>query len=405
VDDLDSARPIVTVNDRDYEWPRAPLVVVCLDGSSIDYIREAIAAGETPYLASLIEAGGLRMVDAAMPTFTNPNNVSIVTGVAAARHGISGNFFLDRDTGTAVMMNDASFLRAETILAAFSKRGARVAAITAKDKLRMLVGCGLDGICQSAERDGVAVYSAALSEHVLARGVALVESARPDLTYLSTSDYIQHTSAPGHPEANRFFGAVDRHLASLDRLGVTLVVTADHGMSAKTDSSGRPRIIFLQTLLDGWFGAGHARVILPITDPYVAHHGALGSFATVYLARGGSVEVVIARVRGVPGVEVVLDRDTACTRFDLPRDRTGDVVVCTDEATVVGSRPEDHDLSQLGAPLRSHGGLAERKVPMFFNRPFRPVAADPGKNYDAFAVGLNALSSTNLGSDRGQTPT
>ena len=157
------------VNDRDYCWPRAPLVVVCLDGSSFDYLRAAIAASVTPYLESLVGRGLIRMVDAAMPTFTNPNNLSIVTGVPPARHGISGNYFLDQETGHAVMMNDASFLRADTIPAAFSRAGAKVVLMTAKDKLRNLLGKGLRGVCLSAEQEGQLVYSASLSEHVLRR--------------------------------------------------------------------------------------------------------------------------------------------------------------------------------------------------------------------------------------------
>ena len=384
-------RSSVCVNDRDYRWPREPLVVVCLDGSSFEYIREAIGAGAAPFLASLVARGFVRTVDAAMPTFTNPNNVSIVTGVAPARHGISGNFFLDRETGQAVMMNDPRFLRAETILGGFSRAGATVAAITAKDKLRHLLGAGASGVCASAEQDGVPVYSAGLSEHVLARGVDLARTLKPDIMYLSTSDYVQHAYAPGSREANRFYAAVDDHLGALDASGSALVITADHGMRAKTDAAGRARIVFLQTLLDDELGRNAATVILPITDPYVAHHGSLGAFAAVYLARGGDAPAIASRLRRVPGVEVVLDRGAACERFELPPDRTGDIVVCADRDTVIGTRAADHDLRALNGPLRSHGGLAEREVPMLFNRRPDAAAERPKRNYDAFRVGLNGL--------------
>src|SRR5438876_4566412 len=361
-----------------------PLVVVCLDGSSFDYLREAVAAGVAPYLGSLLARGFVEIVDAAMPTFTNPNNVSIVTGVSPAHHGISGNFFLNPGTGQTVMMNDDSFLRADTILAAFSRAGAKVVAITAKDKLRGLLGAGLDGVCLSAEQEGQPVYSARLSEHVLARGVELMRTGSPDLMYLSTSDYVQHTHAPGSVEANQFYAIVDQRLAELDRTGATLVVTADHGMRAKADAQGKPRIIFLQVLLDRWFGEGFARVILPITDPYVLHHGSLGAFASVYVAPDRDISSAIDRLEGVSGIDVVLPRDAACREFELPADRIGDIVLCADAETVVGTRPSDHDLSQLRAPLRSHGGLAERQVPMLFNRPPDGVSGRPSRNYDAF---------------------
>ena len=388
-----SPRPILRVNDRDYRWPLKPLVVVCLDGSPFEYFRMAIAAGVTPYLESLVARGFVRMVDAAMPTFTNPNNLSIVTGVPPARHGISGNFFLDGETGEAIMMNDASFLRADTIPGAFSRAGAKVVVMMAKDKLRHLLGAGLEGTCLSAEQEGQPVYSALLSEHVLRRGTELMRSLAPDLMYLSTSDYVQHMHAPGSPEANRFYGAIDEHLAELDRLGATLVITADHGMHAKADAEGRPRIVFLQTLLDDWLGRDRTKVILPITDPYVAHHGSLGSFAMVYVPDEGTVTGIMARLRAVPGVAIVLARQDACRQFELPVDRTGDVVVCADRGTVLGTAPADHDLSVLRAPLRSHGGLAEREVPMLCNRHTPECEGRQRlRNFDAFWVGLNGGS-------------
>jgi len=377
----------MTVNGRTYRRPARPVVVVCLDGSALEYIDGAIAAGVAPYLRSLSEAASFRLVESALPSFTNPNNVSIVTGVPPSVHGISGNFFLDRATGKTVMMNDASFLRAETILAAFSRGGARVAVVTAKDKLRRLLGHGVTGTCVSIEAGGTEVYSAALSERALAEGARLLQSSPPDVMYLSTSDYVQHKHAPGDAEANRFYGAIDRSLAEIDRLGATLVVTADHGMRAKADAVGQVRAVFLQDVLDGWLGADAARVVLPITDPYVLHHGALGSCAMVYLAAPENAGALAGRIQALAGMEVAVARDEACTRFELPPDRTGDLVVFSDADTVIGTRPADHDLSALDAPLRSHGGRKEQTVPMFANRGIR--GDGPRRNYDAFDVALN----------------
>jgi phosphonoacetate hydrolase len=365
------------------------VVVVCLDGSAFEYIDRAIAAGVAPYLRSLAGLKYFRLVESALPSFTNPNNVSIVTGVPPSVHGISGNFFLDRDTGETVMMNDASYMEADTILSAFSRAGARVAVVTAKDKLRRLLGHGVSGTCVSIEASGVEVYSAALSEQALAHGARLLATAPPpDLMYLSTSDYVQHKHAPGDPEANRFYGVIDRSLAEIDRLGATLVITADHGMRAKTDASGQVRAVYLQDLLDGWLGANAARVVLPITDPYVLHHGALGACAMVYLSKPEEAAALAGRIQGVPGIDIALARDAACRRFDLPPGRTGDLVVFSDGETVIGTRPVDHDLSALDAPLRSHGGRAEQDVPLFANRK-TAGGSRPRHNYDAFDVALN----------------
>jgi phosphonoacetate hydrolase len=381
----------VSVNGRTYGWPARPTVVVCLDGSAFEYIDRAIAAGVAPFLRSLAGLKFFRLVESALPSFTNPNNVSIVTGVPPSVHGISGNFFLDRESGAAVMMNDASYLDAETILSAFSRAGARVAVVTAKDKLRRLLGHRVSGTCISIEASGVEVYSARLSEQALVEAARLLASAPPDLLYVSTSDYVQHRHPPGDPEANRFYAAIDRSLGEIDRLGATLVITADHGMRAKADASGTVRAIYLQDVLDGWLGAGAAQVVLPITDPYVRHHGALGACAMVHLSAPDTAAVVAERITGLAGIDVAVARDEACRRFELPRDRTGDVVVFSDAETVIGTRPSEHDLSALDAPLRSHGGRAEQEVPMFANR---TVAGGtrPRHNYDAFDVALNGCA-------------
>jgi phosphonoacetate hydrolase len=405
----------IEVNGRRYAWPLAPVVVVCVDGCEPDYLVQARRAGVTPWLDSVLSQCGARTGDSVVPSFTNPNNVSIVTGVPPSVHGICGNYFYDVTNGREVMMNDPAYLRAPTLLAAFAEAGAVVVAVTAKDKLRRLLGHGLRGICFSAEKADQAtladsgidevlsrvgrplpsVYSADLSEFVFAAGVALLQTRRPDLMYLSTTDYVQHKAAPGTAEANAFYAMMDGYLARMDALGAVIGLTADHGMSAKTDAAGQPQVLYLQQILDESLGTGGTRVILPITDPYVVHHGALGSFATVYTTStsGPSVRDVLSRLQGI---EQVLSRDEAVQRFELPADRIGDWVVLGDHLTVFGTRPDDHDLSALDVPLRSHGGLTEQKVPLLFNRPLQGVDASRRlRNFDVFDLVLNhAFSSS-----------
>lgn len=406
-------RAPVTVNGRSYRWPDRPLVVLCIDGCAPEYLARAVEAGAAPWLATLRARGTWREGDCVIPSFTNPNNLSIVTGAPPSVHGICGNYFYDRDAGVEVMMNDPKYLRAGTILAAFANAGARVAVVTAKDKLRGLLGHGWKGVCFSSEKadrtteaeHGIAdaldfvglplpsVYSAALSEFVFAAGVRLLETLRPDVTYLSTTDYVQHKHAPGTPEADAFCRMMDGYLARLDALGATVALTADHGMSAKTDAAGAPQVVYLQDLLDGWLGAGAARVILPITDPYVVHHGALGSFATIYLPAGVAAAGVAARLATLPEMEVVLERDAACARFGLPPDRVGDLVVISRGDRVIGTSASRHDLSGLDAPLRSHGGLAEQRVPILLNRPTPGVPPGaPLRNLDLFDLALNRVA-------------
>jgi len=406
----------ITVNGRTYRRTDHPVVVVCVDGCQYEYITAAVAAGVAPYLGRLLAgAGTCFMADCVMPSFTNPNNLSIVTGVPPSVHGICGNYFFDPERGEEVMMNDPRHLRAGTILAAFSDAGAKVAVITAKDKLRKLLGHKMKGICFSAEKadqaslaeNGIenvlglvgmplpSVYSAALSEFVFVAGVKLMERQRPDLMYLSTTDYVQHKAAPGTPAANDFYAMMDRNLARLDELGATIVMTADHGMNAKHGPDGQPNVIYLQDAIDGWIGKDKARVILPITDPYVVHHGALGSFALVYLPAPDTQRAVADRIASLAGIETVLGRAEAAARFELPADRIGDLVVVSRLDTVIGTSRDRHDLSGLDVPLRSHGGTSEQKVPLLVNRAVgKQSDTRRWRNFDAFDLGLNLAART-----------
>ncbi|MEO8525419.1 MAG: phosphonoacetate hydrolase [Caldimonas sp.] len=400
----------VTANGRSYRWMDRPLVVVCVDGCEADYINQAIQAGVAPYLAAMCRKGASLLGECVVPSFTNPNNISIVTGVPPAVHGICGNYFYDREADEEVMMNDAKYLRVDTIFAAFAAAGAKIAVITAKDKLRTLLGKNMQGIRFSAEKadqltqenNGITgvlelvgkplpkVYSADLSEFVFAAGVKIMARDRPDVLYLSTTDYVQHKHAPGTPAANDFYRMMSGYLEQLDAMGVTVALTADHGMNSKTDAAGEPQIIFLQDWFDAQIGAGAARVILPVTDPYVAHHGSLGSFATAYLPAGADLAGLSAKLKKVRGVELVLSRDEAAAHFELPPDRIGDVVVVSERLYVIGTSPSRHDLSGLDAPLRSHGGVSEQLVPLLFNR--RLVDVDPQRrlrNFDIFDLALN----------------
>jgi len=406
----------VTVNGRTYAWPDAPLVVICCDGSEPEYMEQAMADGLMPNLQKIVAKGENLRGKSVVPSFTNPNNLSIVTGRPPAVHGICGNFLYDRDTNEEVLMNDPKFLRAPTIFATFQKAGARVVVLTAKDKLRLLLGHGLtfgDGsaVCFSAERAdqctlpdsgienvcelvGMAVpevYSAELSQFVFAAGVKLLASMAPELMYLSTTDYVQHKFAPGSAGSNAFYAMMDTYLGELDALGAIIVLTADHGMKDKHLENKEPDILYLQEVLDDWLGQDGARVILPITDPYVVHHGALGSFATVYLSKETDQNALIARLSSLEGIHVVYNRADGCREFELPEDRMGDIIVVSRDTKVIGTTAARHDLSALKEPLRSHGGITEQVIPIILNR--KGVNLDASlRNFDAFYIGCNHIA-------------
>jgi phosphonoacetate hydrolase len=201
---------------------------------------------------------------------------------------------------------------------------------------------------------------------------------------------VQHKYAPGSDGANSFYRMMDGYLGALDALGAIIVIVADHGMKDKHLADGSPDVLFLQDALDQSFGVGSTKVILPITDPYVVHHGALGSFATVYLTDLAPDDV--ARVISkMDGIDAVYAKAEGCAQFGLPPDRMGDLIVLSggpQVSKVLGTSASKHDFSGLDAPLRSHGGLSEQEVPIIMNR--KGVNMPLGlRNFDAFFIGCN----------------
>jgi phosphonoacetate hydrolase len=407
------------INLREYPIKiNKPVVVICLDGSQKEYLDRASQKGLTKNLDQIIHNGEFIIAHSAIPSFTNPNNISIVTGQPSAIHGICGNFFYTPSTGKEVMMNDPQYLRAPTIFEKFYQEEFKVAVITAKDKLRTLLGNGLKfddnrAICFSSEKSNQAtinqngienvndwlgmpvpdVYSQGLSEFVMAAGVKILKEFKPDIMYLSTTDFIQHKYEPGHEIANKFYQMFDNYIGQLNETDISLVITADHGMKAKTNDMGEPNAIFLEDYLQEKFPQENFKVILPITDPYVVHHGSLGSFAMVYVENQSIISNVIDEIKKIPEIEEVLNKQDACKTYHLPEDRSGDIICMSSESFTIGSSLDKHDLSSLKEPLRSHGGLHEREVPFIINSK-KSNLSDQGQlyNYDAFYYAIHTAN-------------
>ena len=378
-----------SANDRVYRVPERPVLAVCADGWDPDYVDDARERGLMPRLGEALAGGGsYALGDAQVPTFTNPNNVAIVTGVSAARNGIAGNHYRTPD-GQEVQVTDPSFLRAETIHAAARRAGVGVLCVTAKDKLRRLLASG-EVPAFSAERaheqtlpDGRPIIDAAglgpnpgiydwqLSPYVIDLAVALAPQLDAQLVYASLTDFVQHSAAPGEALADAFYEGIDAALGRALDAGFIVGLAADHGMNAKADAAGRPQVRFLDDALAA-AGVRSGHTLCPITDPYVVHHAALGSLAWVHLDDPAELDRARAVLAGLPGVEGVLDRGAAAEAFELPADRIGDLIVLADRSTVLGTSEGAHDLSQLHGTLRSHGGLHERRVPIIISHPLEP---------------------------------
>ena len=403
-----------TVNDRTYRPPARPVAVICIDGCADEYLDTSLALGRMPRLARLLEEGSFRaMARGALPSFTNVNNSSITTGVPPAVHGISGNFFLDPETGEEVMMNSPSYLRCGTILAAAAQAGRKVAMVTAKEKLRDILSHELDGIAFSAEMADQAsegthgisgveelvgepapeIYSAAASLFVLKAGAALIEREKADFLYLSLTDYMQHKFTPEDTESLDFYAALDHELGRLLDLGAVVGATADHGMNSKQTIAGEPNVIYLESLLSEELKE-EIKVILPITDPYVLHHGALGSLACVHLPDCIDAGEIISRLLKLDGITEAYDRATAARKLELPADRIGDVVVLSGRDVVIGRTPDYHDLAAIQEGLRSHGGRYEEMVPFLLsekiNAEYSRRTGDL-RNFDIFEFTTNGI--------------
>ena len=409
----------VELNGVRYRWPQRPVVVVCIDGGDPAYLEQGLRDGLIPHIARFMREGFTAVAQGTVPSFTCPNNMSLITGAPASVHGISGNFYLN-DAGEAVVMTGPELLRSRTLLSVFADAGARVVSITAKDKLRQQLGKGLDltqghislssefahrctlaenGIENVLELVGMSqpdMYSMDLSMFVLEAGIMLLERDKPDLMFLSLTDYIQHKHAPGDPVANTFYQRLDEAFGRLSDLGAIVALTADHGMNDKSKSDGSPNVIFLQDILDQHFGEGSTVVICPITDAFVRHHGALGGFVRVW-CRDSRVTpaAIIETLRDVPGIALALTREEVCRQFELPADREGDVAVIGDVGTVIGARQADHDLSHLqDARLRSHGAVTEAHVPFILNHPLNEAyrhraATQTLKSHHIFDFAIN----------------
>ena len=409
----------VTIHGREYQLPRRPTVIVCIDGFDPSYLEAGCEDNILPTMASFIQTGFHATAMSAMPSVTNPNNLCIITGAPTRAHGISGNYYLDKVTGEEHMILDDSQMQGSTILEQMADHGVRVAAITAKDKLRKIINHGLSpskgSICFSAQfakdcteaehgiqdveqwlgRPNPPQYSGDLSLFVLDAGLKLLKENRADLFYLTLSDYIQHKYAPRTAESDEFLREIDNRLAEFVKLGAVVAVTGDHGMSDKYNSEGKPNVLYLEDILKSKWPECGIRVICPIADPFVRHHGALGGFVRGYLTKQCHVDVakIVEFCKQLPWVEAACTGADAAALFEMPPDREGEFVVISKENAVIGASEAEHDLSQLqGFRLRSHGGLSEQAIPLLRSGSVEIKNVDAGRawrNFDAFDIALN----------------
>ena len=381
----------VLVNGRSYWPPSSPTAVVCLDGVDPRYLEDAFERRLIPRLAELVEGGSFLHARAQLPSFTNPNNLSIVTGVPPSLHGLPGNHYL-APSGEEVALDRPELLRAPSIHAGLAEAGVRVLAVTTKEKLRRLLAAG--GVpCVSAERadeqslpdlEGTVaslvarakpgIYDWDCSHYALELALALASRLEIGLLYVSLTDAVQHAAAPGEELSDRYLARLDELVGDYLEAGWQL----GPGRRPRHEREDRRRRHAQRALSGRPAPAGRAaqRTRRPADHrplrrpPRRARLGLLGPRRRRRARRRPGAP------RANEGVEEVLPRALAAESLSLPPDRIGDLVVLGDERTVFGKRAADHDLSALRGPLRSHGGRHEQAVPLLVSR--RVAAPEAG---------------------------
>ena len=369
-------------------------VVICVDGLDPEYLE----ACETPNLTRLGGMGFLKTGQCMMPSVTNVNNVSLVTAAYSDTHGISSNYRLVRETGEEIYMESGEYVLAETMFQRLERRGGKSALVTSKDKLRTLLADGATIAVSSEQAPEWVVrevgapppiYSLEVNGWVVEAASFIMSRCEDlDVVYISTTDYAMHTYAPEEPESQRHLSILDEAVGELVESypDVTLLLTADHGMSRKR------RMVDLESALERY---GMRAVAVPIIkDRYTVHHSNLGGCSYVYVdyvdpgsgdRRGpktGDALVEALKVLGeTPGVEEALSQEEAVDRFRLHRERIGDIVV-TGESDVVFGDPSE---TEMPPRLRSHASTHERQVPLLgYNGDFEGFSFQENRDLGRF---------------------
>ena len=345
-------------------------VIITVDGLDPEYLDIC----DAPNLREIAKRGFHVTGKCMMPSVTNVNNVSIVTGEYPSEHGISSNYRLTRETGEEIYMESGEYILSETFFQRAGRMGADTILSTSKDKLRTLLSDGAT-VSVSSERPpgwvvegayGVGepppIYSLDVNGWTIRAATAAMKRVPADIVYISTTDFAMHTYAPDQPESQQHISILDNAIGDLIQAhpDVTLLLTADHGMSPKS------RMIDLGDALSNSGIAAHAVPI--IKDRYVIHHNNLGGCMFIYLdePHANRIEDAAQALREIEGVEKVYTRAEAVAKLKLNYDRIGDLVVTGDSETVFGPKDLNDSWNDTGAGigLRSHASAYEREVPI-----------------------------------------
>lgn len=343
-------------------------IIVCLDGCGPAYLHSS----RMSFLERVRDEGCYLEVESMIPSVTNVNAVSLLTGAYPEVHGITTNYYFDRETGREVFMESPDFIKTPTLLETGASMGLKTALLTSKEKLRSLLHRGAATSFSSEQpppwltrRIGPspAIYSVEVDLWLMKALREVLRTDDIDLVYAMTTDYAMHKYAPEDRESQRHMEGIDTELQEtmdfLEARGdeVLLCVTADHGMSAKDSAVNLERVLAAEGI--------PSRMNTIIADRYTVHHRNLGGAAYIYLQNAEDAPKGLAELNEAEGVESALPLDEASKRFHLDRTRIGDILVLGKQNTVFGLT--EHAFTEVS--LRSHGSLYERRVPLIINQP------------------------------------
>ena len=347
------------------------ILIILIDGGDPQYFDQA----EVPNLRRLGASGFWVTGTCVIPSVTNVNNASVMTGSFPRDHGITGNFWYNPATGDGTYMESAEYLARETLFERAKRLGMSTALFTSKVKLQRLLERGADltvaGEDPPAEfiaRVGprCEIYSLEVNLWVLEAARVVMREQNPDLVYVSTTDYIMHKFPPEHETAQRHMREMDRIIGRIadEQPDREIYLSADHGMSAKR------RAINLRVKLAE---VGIQAVFVPvIKDKYVVHHDNLGGVGYLYVKDPAALVDAIDALKAVPGVEEVYRREAAAEQFGLMKDRIGDLFVLGGAEVVFG----EIDGAEQRVAIRSHGSRHEAAIPIIGS-----VARAPASEY------------------------
>ena len=333
-------------------------VLICIDGFDPEYLQ----ACETPNITQLGKKGFLKTGQSMMPSVTNVNNVSLVTGEYPQAHGINSNYWVNPDTGEETYLESSEYVLIETLFQRATRMGKTSVMISSKDKLRTLIGDGATHAFSSEQPleevveaigEPPQIYSLEVNGWIIRAANHIMSSRQVDVMYIATTDYAMHTYPPEDPHSQKHMSILDDAIGDLVEAhpDITLMITADHGMSTKT------RMVDIKSALEG--RGIKANPVPIIKDRYVVHHSNLGGCMFVYLDKG-DVDEAMKVLQGTPGVYSAIGREEAASRFKLHPERLGDILVNGEKDVVFG----DPSQVEMRPGLRSHASVHERRVPL-----------------------------------------